>query len=100
MARSCKIGSWAMAQSTAALASRRSLRMSPKPLATDAVSDLLVFLTVAENRPDAAFALSECLVLGLSVVVCHPDRDATVIAGKPRFRFELNERLARYLPAF
>jgi hypothetical protein len=67
---------------------------------SDAANDLSVFCTVAENRPEAALALRECLDLGLSIVVSNPDRDATVIAGKPRFRFELNERLARHLPAF
>lgn len=71
-----------------------------KPLAADAVKDLLVFLEIANDRPDAALALGECLELGLPIVVCHPDRDETVIAGKPRFRCELNERLARYLPTF
>lgn len=71
-----------------------------EPLAADAAKDLLVFLEIANDRPDAALALGECIELGLPIVVCQPDRDGKVTAGKPGFRCELNVRLARYLPTF
>jgi hypothetical protein len=71
-----------------------------EPLAADAAKDLVAFVGVAEANREAALALGECVALGLPIVVCQPDQDAKAIAGKPGFRFELNERLARYLPTF
>lgn len=73
----------------------------PRPNTADAALDeLLVLVTLAKDVPSAAKALQDVFESGAVIVVCHPDRDATVIAGKPRFRFELNETLARYLATF
>ena len=70
-----------------------------EPGATQALRDLAAFLTIAKYVPAAALALEDCAKLGLSIVVCDLDRNATEAAGKPVFRFQLQERLARYLPA-
>ena len=68
-------------------------------LAAKACKDLIAFLAVAKNVIEAAEAFRDCVKCGRSVIVCHLDRDATVIAGKPVFRFELNETLMGYLTA-
>ena len=74
--------------------------MENKLPSSDAMDDLLAFMALAKNVPSAADAFKECCELGLSVVVCHLDRDATVVAGKPIFHFQLHERLMRHLSAF
>lgn len=68
-------------------------------LAADAVKVFVAFVDVAEVNREATLDLSECIELGLSIVVCQPDRGGKVIAGKSGFRCQLNERLAQYLPA-
>lgn len=70
-----------------------------EPLATNALRDLLAFLALAKDVVGAAKAFRDCVEFGRSVIVCHLDRDATVIAGKPVFRFELNKTLMRFLTA-
>ena len=71
-----------------------------EPGATQALRDLAAFLAISKNVPAAALALEDCAKLGLSIVVCDLDRDATEVAGKPVFRFQLQEMLARHLSAF
>lgn len=74
---------------------------APRPNTADqALDDLSVVMALAENVPSAAKALQDAFQSGRVIVICHPDRDATMIAGQPRFRFELDEGLAGYLAAF
>ena len=70
-----------------------------KSLATNACRDLITFLSLAENESSAAKAYQDCCKLGLPIMVCHLDRDATVVAGKSVFHFELQKTLFRYLAA-
>lgn len=71
----------------------------PEPRAKKACDDLIAFLALAKDMPDAAQAFSDCIKFGHSVIVCHVDRDAAVITGRPVVRFQLNETLLRYLIA-
>jgi hypothetical protein len=73
----------------------------PRPNTADqACRDLIAFLTLARDEPISAKAYQDCLKLRLSIIVCHFDRGATVVAGKPIFYFELQKRLMRHLSAF
>ena len=70
------------------------------PIATNAMKDLIAFMSVAERVPEAADAYRECTEFGIPVLTCDLDRNGTAIAGKPVIHFKLEERLMRYLAAF
>lgn len=78
-----------------------SEKREPRPFTADqACDDLAEFIALAEYVPAAAQDFEDCFEFGRSVIVCHHDPDATMIAGKHVFRFELNETLAGHLAAF
>ena len=70
-----------------------------KPMATDAMNDLIPLVALAKDVPAAADALEECFKLGIPIVQSDIDHDATRLAGQFVFQFYLNERLKRFLTA-
>ena len=70
-----------------------------KPMATIAMNDLIAFVALTKDIPAAADALKECFEFSIPIVQSDIDHDATRIAGKFIFKFYLNERLKRFLPA-
>ena len=66
------------------------------PFAHNPCDDLLAFLALAKDMPNATEARGDCVKFSRSVIVSDPDRDTAVIAGKSVFHFELNETLLGY----
>ena len=73
----------------------------PRPNTADqALDDLSAFIALRRNDPVAAKLFEDVQDSGAGVIVAHLDRDATEIAGKSLFVYQLNEALTAYLAAF
>lgn len=71
-----------------------------QPYADEACNDLLVFLALRNDVPEAAQAFEDFRKLGVPILTCHYDGEATVIAGEPVAHYQLTECLMRYVLAF
>ena len=70
-----------------------------KPLATDAMRDLIEFTIISKDEPLAAKALHECFEFSIPVLTIDIKSDVAMIAGKPIIHFKLNETLMTHLTA-
>lgn len=73
----------------------------PRPNTADqACDDLIEFLIVRDREPTAAQAYEDFLKSGLPIFTCEIDRDATMVTGKARGLYKLQECLMRHVLTF
>jgi hypothetical protein len=70
-----------------------------KPLATQAMNDLIELTILAKDEPAAAYCLQEHFKLSMPVLVIDVESDSAVGAGEPVVHFKLNETLMAHLSA-